>query len=163
VTSPDGLERRPAVLVIEEDHPLGSLLSTLLERDGFAVQWAADGPDALPRNDAEAFDAYVIDLVLSGRSGVGLIGGIPKEIARRTVVVTGMHDALLAAIRSEVFAILRKPFANEVFVDTVKRCCGGSGPKPARLVPGGPSAPPAVEGGGGSGLTPVQKRGSGFE
>jgi CheY-like chemotaxis protein len=38
-----------AVLVIEEDVPLGSLLLTLLQRNGFAAEWVTDGREGLER------------------------------------------------------------------------------------------------------------------
>ena len=59
----------PTILVVDDEANIRELCSLYLEREGFAVEMAADGEEALTRARERAPDLIVLDLMLPKRSG----------------------------------------------------------------------------------------------
>lgn len=61
-------------LLLVEDHvPLADELMAGLTRLGYAVDWLADGRDALYQGQSEPYDLIILDLGLPGISGVDVL------------------------------------------------------------------------------------------
>jgi DNA-binding response OmpR family regulator len=55
--------------VVEDEPKMRDLLRGALTEEGYAVDNAADGPQALALTDVTAFDAKVLDVMLPGLDG----------------------------------------------------------------------------------------------
>ncbi|MHA6493018.1 response regulator transcription factor [Pseudomonas borbori] len=61
-------------LLLVEDHvPLADELTASLTRQGYAVDWLADGRDAAYQGASEPYDLIVLDLGLPGRPGLEVL------------------------------------------------------------------------------------------
>ena len=61
-------------LLLVEDHvPLADELMAGLTRLGYAVDWLADGRDALYQGQSEPYDLIILDLGLPGMSGIDVL------------------------------------------------------------------------------------------
>jgi two-component system, OmpR family, phosphate regulon response regulator PhoB len=60
------------VLIVEDEAPLVTMLRYNLEREGFAVEAATDGEEALLRIAERRPDAVLLDWMLPLVSGLGL-------------------------------------------------------------------------------------------
>ena len=61
-------------LLLVEDHvPLADQLMASLTRQGYAVDWLADGRDALYQGKSEPYDLIILDLGLPGLSGIEVL------------------------------------------------------------------------------------------
>lgn len=61
-------------LLLVEDHvPLADELIAGLTRQGYAVDWLADGRDALHQGQSEPYDLIVLDLGLPGMPGIEVL------------------------------------------------------------------------------------------
>ncbi len=60
------------VLVVDDDRRLAEAVKRGLEGEGFAVDVAFDGPDALWHATENSYDALVLDVMLPGMSGLEL-------------------------------------------------------------------------------------------
>ena len=61
-------------LLLVEDHvPLADQLCTDLARQGYAVDWLADGRDALVQGEVEPYDLIILDLGLPGLPGLDIL------------------------------------------------------------------------------------------
>ena len=61
-------------LLLVEDHvPLADELMSGLTRLGYAVDWLADGRDALYQGQSEPYDLIILDLGLPGMSGIDVL------------------------------------------------------------------------------------------
>ncbi|MFK4101161.1 response regulator transcription factor [Streptomyces sp. NPDC019531] len=63
-------QTRPRVLVVDDDPTVAEVVSGYLDRAGYAVDRAGDGPDALARAAAHRPDLVVLDLMLPGMDGL---------------------------------------------------------------------------------------------
>ena len=61
------------LLLIEDHVPLADELMAGLTRLGYAVDWLADGRDALYQGQSEPYDLIILDLGLPGMSGIDVL------------------------------------------------------------------------------------------
>jgi two-component system phosphate regulon response regulator PhoB len=77
----------PLVLIVEDEAPLVTLLRYNLEREGFAVDAAADGEEALLRIAEHRPDAVLLDWMLPLVSGLEVCRRIRRAPATRSLPV----------------------------------------------------------------------------
>ena len=78
---------KPLVLIVEDEAPLVTMLRYNLEREGFAVDAAADGEEALLRIAERKPDAVLLDWMLPLVSGLEVCRQIRRSRATRSVPV----------------------------------------------------------------------------
>src|ERR1700741_3183153 len=61
---------KPLVLVVEDEAPLATMLRYNLEKQGFRVEEAGDGQEALTRIAETQPDLVLLDWMLPGMSGI---------------------------------------------------------------------------------------------
>jgi Nif-specific regulatory protein len=66
-------EHRAVVLVVEDDEVSRSALELCLLEEGFRVELAVDGHEALARLDAERFDLVLLDIIVPELSGLEVL------------------------------------------------------------------------------------------
>lgn len=100
------------VLIVDDDAVTVRLLSTLLEMDGFHVITAGHGADVLPRVQAEAPDAIMIDYHLADMDGVEVIRQLRQDPKLRTlpIIMASGLDVQIEAISAGASLFLAKPF-----------------------------------------------------
>jgi len=74
-------------LVVEDDPDIVELLSHYLARDGWTVESADDGRDALERIRRERYDLLILDLQLPGKDGLALCAEVRSDKRTRDVPV----------------------------------------------------------------------------
>ena len=139
--------RPPTILVVDDEPPIVELLAGYLEREGWLVESAGDGPaalDAIRRLDP---DVIVLDVMLPGLDGV--------EVCRRLRTFSDAYVLMLTARSEEIDRIvgltvgaddyLVKPFSPREVVARIRallrrprRGTGAAAPSsPAGIAPDG--------------------------
>ncbi len=77
----------PRVLVVEDEPDIAALIAYQLTREGFRVETAGNGPEALDAVGREIPDLVVLDRMLPGLSGDEVLGRLKKEPATANVPV----------------------------------------------------------------------------
>ena len=78
---------KPLVLIVEDEAPLVTMLRYNLEREGFAVDAAGDGEEALLRISERKPDAVLLDWMLPLVSGLEVCRQIRRSPATRSLPV----------------------------------------------------------------------------
>lgn len=79
---------RPSrVLVVEDERQTARLMEFILTKEGYQVQRAADGPQALDAAPAFRPDAVLLDLQLPGLSGLEVLRRLRADPANARLVV----------------------------------------------------------------------------
>ena len=86
------------VLVVEDDPDLRAVLADALREDGYAVDEAADGPDGLYKANAWEYDAVVLDVMLPGRDGWGVLAELRRRKPTPVLMLTA-RDAPADRVR----------------------------------------------------------------
>jgi CheY-like chemotaxis protein len=120
--------RKGRVLVADDDDAVRSLAVSILEGDGFTVDAARSGEEALERFDAEegGYDLVVLDLGMPGMGGAKCLERL-REMSPdvKVVVASGfIPEEQAASLRRLGAAIVTKPYAIEAFEETVGRLLG---------------------------------------
>ncbi len=115
------------VLVAEDGKSMAGVVVSLLRRNGYEVDVAADGEEALRllahRRD---YAALVVDLMMPNIDGAGVIAeleAIAPQLLQRTILITGHPDSEMATrVASRCRRLLPKPFGLRVLLDAVREC-----------------------------------------
>ena len=114
---------RPAVLLVDDDHTLLSVLSRRVARAGYDVQTAPSGPAALKQLEASWPALLVVDLMMPGMDGFELCRRV-KQLADLPIIVLSAVDASEAKISAlELYAedYVTKPFDPDELVARIQR------------------------------------------
>ncbi|AOE85947.1 response regulator transcription factor [Pseudomonas sp. TCU-HL1] len=104
-------------LLLVEDHvPLADELTTSLGRQGYAVDWLADGRDALHQGAIEPYDLIILDLGLPGKPGLEVLqewraGGLSTPVLILTA--RGSWAERIDGLKAGADDYLTKPFHPE--------------------------------------------------
>ena len=121
---PPALPARP-ILVVDDDAKIVRLVRTYLERDGFAVVTAADGPAALAAIETHRPALVVLDLMLPELDGRAVIRAVRRdeEAATTPILVLSARGTTLdriAGLEEGADDYLPKPFSPAELVVRVK-------------------------------------------
>jgi two-component system, response regulator, stage 0 sporulation protein F len=127
-------------LVVDDDHSIQILLTTLLERQGIAVECVADGNHALERLQIKDYGAIILDLMLPGMNGFDVVTHLKRtrpELLRRVIVVTAVSQRMLEHLDDNaVRRLIRKPFDIFVLINEVLACRDHLSPRQPTAIPG---------------------------
>jgi DNA-binding response OmpR family regulator len=102
------------VLLVEDDASIAEFVARALREHGYTVDQAADGIDGLDLAKRERYDAAIVDLMLPGRDGLGLIEEIRRaRVATPVLVLTAKRsvDDRVRGLQTGADDYLTKPFA----------------------------------------------------
>src|SRR5262245_33508983 len=80
------------VLLIDDDNELLELLRDYLERDGFSVGTASDGPSGIAQALSGDFDIVVLDVMMVDMSGIEVLACIRQSSAIPIIMLTARGE-----------------------------------------------------------------------
>src|ERR1700742_3343769 len=128
---------KPLVLVVEDEAPLMTMLRYNLEKQGFRVEEAADGQEALTRISEAQPDLVLLDWMLPAMSGIEVCRQIRRRPATRDLPVimvtarTEDQDAV-RALNTGADDYITKPFSVEALLARMRALLRRSGAVPAK-------------------------------
>ena len=136
------------VLVVEDEMRTAGLLRRGLSEEGYSVDIAADGPDAVWRASEFSYDAVVLDVMLPGYDGIEVCRRLRSRGRWAPVLMLTARDDLAARVRgldSGADDYLAKPFSfDELFARLRALIRRGALERPAQLHCGGLRLDPAT-------------------
>ena len=93
---------RQTILIVDDDQGVQHSLRDVLEREGYAVQTAGDGQEALAAMESSFFNLILCDLMMPAMDGVAFLKELKKRGLFATVIVMsayGSTDTALEAIK----------------------------------------------------------------
>jgi two-component system response regulator RegX3 len=127
-------DRRPVVLIVEDEESYIDALEVSLKREGFITHVARDGPDALHRFDIVQPDVVLLDLMLPGMSGVDVCRQIRLKSRAPVIMVTAKDSELDTVVGLEVGAddYVTKPYGVHELVARMRAVLRRSSSGPIR-------------------------------
>ena len=98
------MSRQPLVLVVEDEPSFVEALSIGLRREGFGVEVASDGSEALVRFDELSPDLVLLDVMLPGLSGIDVCRELRTRSKVPIIMVTAKGEEIDAVVGLEVGA-----------------------------------------------------------
>ena len=127
------------ILIVDDEPKIARLVRDYLERGGFGVSIARDGPEALMRARTEHPDLVVLDLGLPGLDGLDVTRALRRDSSVPIIMLTARDDETDKVIGLELGAddYVTKPFSPRELVARVRavlrRRQPGSGAELARV------------------------------
>ncbi|HEY3055770.1 MAG TPA: response regulator [Thermoanaerobaculia bacterium] len=125
----DAPGRQWSALVIDDDPGLQGLFSTLLGRDGFAVDCAPDGRQAFEYLKRGTYSVIFLDLMMPDVNGFELLDRLERDspsLMRRVIVMTGAAQRAFEGFDTRrVWGFIRKPFDINDLMKSAKECASG--------------------------------------
>jgi DNA-binding NtrC family response regulator len=117
------LGKHARILVVDDDERITATLQAILENEGYAVDVAATGTEAIRKSKNAVYNVALIDIKLPDMEGTDLLTLMRDSIPKvRKIIITGypsMQNAI-EAVNKEADAYLMKP----VDVDNLIRIVG---------------------------------------
>lgn len=113
------------ILVVDDEDSVRKLICKTLESEGMASFQASNGADALRMVQAQKFDLIILDIMMNGMDGFGVI----RELRTQGIVVPIMILSGRGGETDKVFGLeigaddyITKPFSPLVLTAKVKAC-----------------------------------------
>jgi len=102
----------PLILVVDDEQSYRDALAVALQREGFLVETAADGPEAIERFDASHPALVLLDVMLPKISGIDVCRELRARSRVPIIMVTARNSEIDAVVGLEVGAddYVTKPF-----------------------------------------------------
>jgi two-component system, response regulator, stage 0 sporulation protein F len=122
-------ERAARVLVVDDDAEMRALIAEELRHDGYDVNEAGDGAEAVLAVRAARYDVILMDKNMPGPSGLDLLPGFRRTCPQSQIIMmTGFGDvpSYVEALEKGAVEYLFKPFRMEEMKAAVRRALGSA-------------------------------------
>ena len=120
---PGKTEKKPVILICDDDRSLCDILETTLKYDGYNAVTVNSGQQALDRINEKDIDLILLDLKLPDMNGLYTLKQIQKKLHHTPVImISGVGDiaAAVEATRNGAFDFLEKPLDAERVLVTIR-------------------------------------------
>jgi two-component system response regulator RegX3 len=124
------------VLVVEDEESFSDALSYMLRKEGYEVNVATTGPDALESFDRHGADLVLLDLMLPGIPGTEVCRMIRQKSSVPVIMLTAKDSEIDKVVGLELGAddYVTKPFSSRELVARIRAVLRRGG-EPEDLVP----------------------------
>jgi CheY-like chemotaxis protein len=124
--SREGSPAPPCILVVDDDPAIRALYSEILSDEGYGVQTAENGREAIVQVKAQPTDLIMMDIMMPIMDGLTACTKIKADPAMQGVPIVIMSAGINLRRHADDFAcmaaaILSKPIDLDYLLDTVKR------------------------------------------
>ncbi len=101
------------ILVADDEESIRWVLSKSLAKQGFQVDLARDGQEALLMSRKQSYDLAVLDIKMPGLSGLDLLSRFQEECPRALVIIMTAESSMknaVEAMKRGAYDYLTKPF-----------------------------------------------------
>lgn len=103
----------PAVLVVDDDEAIRTMVRRILERENLQVDTAQDGFEAIEKISRKDYAAIFLDLMMPRVDGFGVIEHLDSErpdALDRVIVMSAVANRFQERIQEKIRRVLPKPF-----------------------------------------------------
>ncbi len=112
------------ILVVDDDELSRGYLSEALQRNGYSVDNAQDGQEAVSMTDGQNYDMIFLDMRMPGMSGLRVLEKVKKTSKETTVVIMtayGSIESAVEAMQKGAYDYIIKPFSLDDIESLLKR------------------------------------------
>ena len=110
------MESKKRILIVDDDYDIRNILSRYLLIQGFEVETAGNGLEALEIFTEMCFDAVLTDFQMPGMDGIKLADQIRKHDPKKLIIMMTSNKLMSSQEEELVDYVVDKPFElNEVY------------------------------------------------
>lgn len=111
------------ILIVEDEQPIATLLAFNIEKNGYIVDVANDGLEAIHKAETELYDLMILDLMLPKMDGIEVCKYLrKKDIYTPILMLTARNDVVDKVLGLEIGAddYLTKPFSPKEVIARIR-------------------------------------------
>ena len=111
------------ILVIDDERPIRNSLKEILGDEGYTVETAESGAQALELVDKEKFDVIFCDIKMPGMDGMEVLSKLEEEGVEAAVIMISGHgdiDTAVECMKKGAFDFIQKPLDLNRILITIK-------------------------------------------
>jgi DNA-binding NtrC family response regulator len=119
------------ILVVDDEAQIRTMLTQMLELEGYTVHTAENGEDGLTLVGRHAFDLVITDMIMPVKDGLKFIMELVRDYPDLKILAISGGGAIkaeryltMAGYLGDI-ATLEKPFKREALLDLVRTQIGG--------------------------------------
>ena len=114
--------KKDRILVVDDDSNILRVFKSILEKEGYSVETAETGKDALKKIGKTKFSVCLVDVNLPDMDGTELLLKMPKDDKTIKIIVTGFSTNEVGKKAADYGAddFLVKPVKAEELISTVR-------------------------------------------
>jgi two-component system response regulator AtoC len=112
------------VLVVDDEENFRHMLSVILKKEGYDVEAASNGEEALQKMALSPFDQILCDIRMPKMDGLEFLNEAKKAGVDSTIIMMsayGTLDIAIEAIKSGAYDYISKPFKPDEIILTLKK------------------------------------------
>jgi len=110
--------------IIDDEPVIHDVLGQLLTSEGYEVELSASGEEALQKYSSQAYDLTLLDLLMPGMDGMGVLKSIKKADQDALIIIITAYasvESAIEAMKTGAFDYVQKPFKHDELLLTIKR------------------------------------------
>ena len=114
---------RARILVVDDDESVRKVLTAILEEEGYAVDTAKNGKEAIKKSKVKFYNLALIDIRLTDMEGTKLLTKVKDTTPKmRKIIITGYPSLqnAIEAVNRGADAYVLKPFDMDKVLETIK-------------------------------------------
>ncbi|MBI3126281.1 MAG: sigma-54-dependent Fis family transcriptional regulator [Candidatus Tectomicrobia bacterium] len=118
------MNNRERLLVVDDEENIRLFLRKLLSSEGYEVEVAASGEEAVSVSSGNPFDLFILDLFLPGQDGLATLRRLRRGSPDAPCIIITAHGTIpsaVDAIKSGAEEYVTKPFRAEEILHAVSR------------------------------------------
>lgn len=127
----DKLSAECSILIVEDDASIRRLVRTVLLRQGYQVEIASDGLEAVAKLALANYDVIILDLMMPNLDGFSFMTAMARdtpERLKRVIITSAASPAVInERLKGIPFDLLPKPFDIHELLSRVQACATRSG------------------------------------
>lgn len=128
--------QQSGILVVEDDPAIRRLVKMVLSREGYNVEVASDGVEAVLKLGLSDYDVIILDLMMPNLDGFSFMSTLatsdPERMKRIIVTSAASPNVIKERMTGAPFAVLPKPFDIHTLVGQVAACLAAQDAAPVR-------------------------------
>lgn len=114
---------RARILIVDNDESIRKVLKTILEEEGYVVNTAKNGKEAVKKSNAKFYNLALIDIRLPDMEGTKLLTAMKETTPKMVkIIITGYPslENAVEAVNKGADAYILKPFDMDIALKKIK-------------------------------------------
>ena len=117
---------QPRALIIDDDDPIRTMLSTIVRHQGISVDTARDGSEAIESLDRDGYNVVLLDLMMPRVDGYAVLAHMrthQPDLLPCTILATAVPERDVERnLHDPVYMVHHKPFDMRQLIADVRHC-----------------------------------------
>ncbi|MFQ6067940.1 MAG: response regulator [Candidatus Bathyarchaeia archaeon] len=117
------MDEQAKILVVDDDESIRKVLVTILEEEGYIVDTAENGKEAIKKSNTKFYNLALVDIRLPDMEGTKLLTALRDTVPKMIKIILTGYPSLqnaIEAVNKGADSYILKPFNMESVLNTIR-------------------------------------------